>query len=205
MNFPSYFPSLWSVFTRVLVVCAVLLGSLALAAGSADSQLPPSDGCHNDYFPCIPPGPGDLNCSDLSTGVWLYNISNDPYGLDADKDGDGCESLGLPGPPRISPIGKFRGKAVNGREVTVRGWGIDPNVVGPIRIVVKVNGKNKRNVGAHRNLKAPIPGWEAYGPNHGFQVKFNLGKGVHRVCVRALNKGRPAPHTNLGCRKVRIQ
>ena len=52
-------------------------------------------GCHSAYNPCIPDYPGDaLNCSDLSAGqkpVFLVNPGWDPYRLDPDGNGIGCE------------------------------------------------------------------------------------------------------------------
>lgn len=52
--------------------------------------------CHPAYQPCLPNLPGDaLNCGDLSAGqkpVTVIDPSVDPYGLDADGDGRGCES-----------------------------------------------------------------------------------------------------------------
>lgn len=53
-------------------------------------------GCHPAYGGCIPHHPGDaLNCGDLPSSqkpVTVRVISVDPYGLDGDNDGIGCES-----------------------------------------------------------------------------------------------------------------
>jgi len=60
------------------------------------SQPPPAQDCHPAYSPCIPNFPGDaLNCGDLPgrlKPVTVHNVANDPYGLDGDNDGVGCES-----------------------------------------------------------------------------------------------------------------
>ena len=55
-----------------------------------------TSGCHPAYRPCLPHHPGDaLNCGDLPSGlkpVTVIDVDVDPYGLDADSDGVGCES-----------------------------------------------------------------------------------------------------------------
>ena len=51
--------------------------------------------CHPAYSPCLPNLAGDaLNCGDLSSSqkpVTVINPGVDPYGLDRDDDGFGCE------------------------------------------------------------------------------------------------------------------
>lgn len=59
-------------------------------------------GCHPDYRTCIPikgDGSGngdanDLDCGDIGTVVYLRRVGRDPYRLDKDGDGVGCESYG---------------------------------------------------------------------------------------------------------------
>ncbi|MBK6668218.1 MAG: excalibur calcium-binding domain-containing protein [Actinobacteria bacterium] len=55
--------------------------------------IPQSPGCHPAYDPCLPIT-GDLNCGDLSTSqkpVRVKDPTNDPYELDREHDGTGCE------------------------------------------------------------------------------------------------------------------
>ena len=55
--------------------------------------IPQSSGCHPAYDPCLPIT-GDLNCGDLSTSqkpVRVKDPTNDPYELDREHDGTGCE------------------------------------------------------------------------------------------------------------------
>lgn len=51
--------------------------------------------CHPAYSPCIEHHPGDaLNCGDLRPDqkpVTVHDPSDDPYGLDGNGDGTGCE------------------------------------------------------------------------------------------------------------------
>lgn len=66
------------------------------AAPTATAAPTTAANCHPAYSPCLPNHPGDaLNCGDLSSGqkpVTVKDVSNDPYGLDGDNDGVGCES-----------------------------------------------------------------------------------------------------------------
>ena len=68
-------------------------GSTGGTTGSSSSS------CHPDYKTCIPikgDGSGygeanDLDCGDIGMTVYLRQIGVDPYRLDADDDGVGCE------------------------------------------------------------------------------------------------------------------
>jgi hypothetical protein len=60
----------------------------------ATTTVPATD-CHPAYSPCLPNRAGDvLNCGDLSNAqkpVTVLDTAVDPYGLDGDNDGIGCE------------------------------------------------------------------------------------------------------------------
>jgi hypothetical protein len=48
-------------------------------------------GCEPGYSPCLPRG-ADLNCSDIPASKKPIRVTgSDPYGLDGDGDGYGCE------------------------------------------------------------------------------------------------------------------
>lgn len=49
----------------------------------------PAGACEPGYSPCLPVT-DDLNSSDINGPVTV--TGNDPYGLDADGDGTGCDS-----------------------------------------------------------------------------------------------------------------
>lgn len=52
-------------------------------------------GCHPAYpDDCIPPLPPDLDCQQIKRKVRVDRSYGDPHGLDANKDGWGCESYG---------------------------------------------------------------------------------------------------------------
>lgn len=40
---------------------------------------------------CLPPGPPDLNCSDIGFANFPV-VGRDPHGFDRDRDGIGCEA-----------------------------------------------------------------------------------------------------------------
>jgi endonuclease YncB( thermonuclease family) len=49
-----------------------------------------SPSCNPNYTPCVPNSASDLNCSDVGHPVKV--VGSDPYNLDGDGDGSGCES-----------------------------------------------------------------------------------------------------------------
>lgn len=73
-----------------------------VAAGPTAAAPAPAtaEDCHPDYATCIPvqgDGSGrgadnDLDCSDIGQAVTLHAPGVDPYRLDADGDGTGCDS-----------------------------------------------------------------------------------------------------------------
>ena len=73
---------------------AVLVGALGFGAWSVNGGLTAEE-CAPHYEPCLPVT-DDLNCSDLDFRVRV--VGDDPYNLDRDGNGLGCESLPpLPG------------------------------------------------------------------------------------------------------------
>ena len=72
-----------------------LVDRLPAARESSATTAPAAGGCHPAYRPCIPYHPGDaLNCGDLSSDqrpVEVLDAGNDPYRLDRDGDGIGCQ------------------------------------------------------------------------------------------------------------------
>jgi micrococcal nuclease len=48
--------------------------------------------CNPNYTPCVPNSAADLDCGDVGHAVSV--VGSDPYRLDGDGDGSGCESYG---------------------------------------------------------------------------------------------------------------
>jgi micrococcal nuclease len=61
------------------------------AAPTRQTAAGPAGGsCHPSYTPCVPNSASDLDCADVGHPVRV--IGSDPYRLDGDGDGSGCES-----------------------------------------------------------------------------------------------------------------
>jgi hypothetical protein len=88
------------------VVAVALLGLVgqALARPSSDSSSSTSAACAPGYRPCLPVR-ADLDCKDIPDAKTPVRVTgSDPYGLDADRDGLGCERGGGAG-GALSPFG----------------------------------------------------------------------------------------------------
>lgn len=71
----------------------VVAGMASLALWSAPAHA--AQECHDAYTgTCVPSEIGDVDCDQLNTYVRLSDPSVDPYRLDADSDGIGCEQNG---------------------------------------------------------------------------------------------------------------
>ncbi|WP_419929656.1 hypothetical protein [Candidatus Poriferisocius sp.] len=74
------------------------VGSLPTPEPTPSTQTGATGGsdCHPAYSPCLPNLPGDaLNCGDIPSSlkpIRVLTIGIDPYRLDRDRDGWGCES-----------------------------------------------------------------------------------------------------------------
>jgi resuscitation-promoting factor RpfB len=73
--------------------------SLVIAKPAPAPSTTPGGNCTPGYSPCLPQGPSDYDCyggsgdgpAYTAPGV-VYKVTGyDPYGLDADNDGYGCE------------------------------------------------------------------------------------------------------------------
>ena len=105
----AYRPQVSAVAVAVVMLAAVVIfnaparGRLVEASAgrldqSAAVYIPfvgvgrPAGNCDPAYpTVCIPTPPPNLNCPDLLPLVNIPTLPPDPHGLDADKDGIGCE------------------------------------------------------------------------------------------------------------------
>jgi len=110
-------------------VAALTLGSAALAGGSSLSLSSADQACARGYKPCLPVR-ADLDCRQIPDANKPVRVTGaDPYRLDADRDGLGCEVSGEGGGTR-SPWGLIlrkppRQEAMSARAgdlLTVVGW-----------------------------------------------------------------------------------
>jgi hypothetical protein len=117
---------------RFLLLGGFLLLGLIVAsvlAGWANSGVSETSACARGYQPCLPIV-GDLDCGQIPDAKKPVRVTGtDPYGLDRDRDGLGCELSGEGGGSR-SPWGMILRKpprkeatsAKVGDTLTVVGW-----------------------------------------------------------------------------------
>ena len=116
----------------------------------------------------------------------------------------GCAKVTVPTGPPIGtgePAGNPPGK------VTLSGWAIDPDTIGPIEVIVRLDGqpggtKQVRTVanGTWPGLNNGFPG---YGNQHRFAVEIASVKGVHNLCAYGVNQG-PGADSVLSCQRVNV-
>lgn len=71
-----------------------LLSLVTVAAASSFALAAPAriSACAPGYTPCLPAAAGDLNCDEIAESKKPIRVTgSDPYALDRDRDGLGCE------------------------------------------------------------------------------------------------------------------
>jgi hypothetical protein len=113
----------------------------------------------------------------------------------------GCRTVVIPQPNATPPIGSLDVVSVQGGNVRVAGWALDPDGGEPIPVHVYVGGAGTATIADSErvDLPAALPG---RGPNHGFDLTLPIGAGARRICVYAINDNPVAAHTTLGCRSI---
>lgn len=106
--------------------------------------------------------------------------ANDPFG--------NVEQVGSPAPGRAS----------------VQGWVIDPDTTAPVEVHVYANGAFAA-VGI-ASLSRPDVGavYPASGPNHGFNLTFDVAPGRQQLCVYAINIAPGVLNPLLGCQSIDV-
>lgn len=99
---PQLARELDAAFAQAKARRAGVWGSCSSSRPATPSRPQPlvGSGCHPDYQTCVPvkgdgSGAGsanDLDCGDVGKVVYLRQVGRDPYRLDANGDGVGCES-----------------------------------------------------------------------------------------------------------------
>jgi hypothetical protein len=102
-----------------------------------------------------------------------------------------------------NPFGNLDRLDVSSRQVRVAGWAIDPDTVGPVDIVVRVDDVAVATFAAATRRADVGAAHRAFGPDHGFNTLVGVEPGERQVCVDAVNTG-PGVTTRLGCRTVTI-
>ena len=107
-----------------------------------------------------------------------------------------CRTLVL----RLNPFGRFESVSRSGgtANLVVRGWALDPDTGGPIKISIKVDGAAPVLATASGTRTDAGRTYPAYGSAHGFIVTVPASAGMHTVCISAINVSLGAT-VSLGC------
>ncbi len=75
--------------------CGLVLTSAALAGRTSTAESLAETACAPGYKPCLPVR-ADLDCGQMPDAMKPVRVTGaDPYGLDTDRDGLGCEVFGV--------------------------------------------------------------------------------------------------------------
>lgn len=99
-----------------------------------------------------------------------------------------------------SPVGSFEAATIEGSDIIVSGWAIDPDTADPTAVHVYV-GSVGTALAADKNRTDLSTLYPAYGPNHGFSARLTAEPGPQNVCAYAINRG-VGGNVELGCRQV---
>lgn len=129
-----------------------------------------------------------------------YDVCVDAVNVGAGKNRTmGCKRLiALTG----APIGALEQVAVRTSSIDVAGWALDPDTADPVDVHVYVDGVGQ-SIKADRERADIGNAYPNHGSRHGFSASVPAAKGVHQVCVYALNLG-PGATTTLGCQTVTV-
>lgn len=101
-----------------------------------------------------------------------------------------------------SPVGSLNQVWGTPGSVSLWGWALDPDTIGPIQVHIRIDDQ-----WAVTNADAPNAGvaqaYPGYGTNHGFGDVIPVAPGVHSVCVWAINAG-AGGNLGFGCQTITV-
>ena len=104
----------------------------------------------------------------------------------------------------VNPFGSLEGISAGPSGVRARGWALDPDTAGPIRVDFWADGRTALGSltasGDRPDVQNAFPG---FGPAHGFDGTVPVPQGTHSVCAYGINVG-PGANKLLGCRTVTV-
>jgi Domain of unknown function (DUF1906) len=102
-----------------------------------------------------------------------------------------------------NPFGQLDAVSAGPGAVTARGWAIDPDTSSPIIVQMYVD--DRANALTWANQPRPDVGavYPSAGPNHGYSLTMNTTRGLHKVCLYAINTG-PGTSRPLSCRSISV-
>jgi hypothetical protein len=111
----------------------------------------------------------------------------------------GCRAVtGVTG----APFGSFDAATTANGTINAAGWAIDPDTVGPIAVHVYLDGM-KQEFSASAPRADVARAYPAYGTGHGFAATLPAAKGVHQVCVYAIDDTAQF-NPMLGCKSITV-
>jgi len=125
------------------------------------------------------------------------------YALNAGA-GSGSAPLGCRSVKLTNPFGSLDEVSTGPGTVTVRGWVIDPDTTGPIKVRVYADGTYKGEFTANRSRPDVGRIYPAYGNAHGFEATVPVSGGRRQICVYGINVGDGSTNTTIGCRTVEV-
>ena len=103
------------------------------------------------------------------------------------------------------PAGSLDDAAGGLETITVRGWAVDPDQpTESVAVHVYVDGNGVAALTANQNRPDVAAAKPGYGAAHGFSGTFSVAAGSHEVCTFAINVGKGATNTQLGCKRVTV-
>jgi hypothetical protein len=111
----------------------------------------------------------------------------------------GCRTVTVPNRP---PFGNFESVSVTGTTVTLQGWALDPDTVGPVQVHLYVNGAWGGAITTDQPRPDVAAAYHA-GPNQGFVKSFVAGPGTHTLCTYAVDTTSGAAQTT-GCKTITV-
>jgi hypothetical protein len=104
-----------------------------------------------------------------------------------------------------NPFGTLNSVTAIAGGLRVRGWAIDPNQAGPIRVHIFIDGTARLGVTASVTRNDVARAYPAAGAAHGYDVTIrNVVPGGHTVCANAINVGPGNSNPRLGCANATV-
>lgn len=164
-----------------------------------DARSVPTDGYRTDvawYYPGSGPWHGFADSVVVTPGT--HEICVYAYTEDAASP-IGCRVVQA---WAIAPVGHLESVSASGSTVSLSGWAVDTDRVGPYEVHLYVDGRwggAVRTTGVRTDIIRAYP-WT--GDQHGFAHSFTAGPGTHQVCAYVMDLAGDA--SPIGCRSVTV-
>ncbi|MFB2557313.1 hypothetical protein [Herbiconiux liangxiaofengii] len=181
--------------TKDPIAVHVYVDGAPVAAITADANRPdvgrayPSAGPRHGIDYTFEASPGSHNV--CAYGINVKNGTN---------SGLGCQTVFV---DDMSPFGGMD-VTVDGTDLVVRGWTIDPETTSAIPVHIYMDGQAVAVTTANVDRPDVARAFPGYGSKHGINVRFTPSVGTHQVCAYGINTGR-GTNNLLGCQTVTVR